>query len=98
MFDSEHAGDNTTRRSCTGFMIFLNLALFQWLSKKHSTVESAVFRAKSVAMKHGVKKLQGIRLKLMMMVVPIEGPGYIYGENMSVIYNTPRPEYVLRKK
>ena len=33
-----------------------------------------------------------------MMGVPIEGPSYIYGDNISVIYNTSRPESVLRKK
>ena len=31
MVDSEHAGDKTTRRSHTVFMIFLNLDLVQWL-------------------------------------------------------------------
>ena len=29
MVDSDHAGDNTPRRSCTGFMIFVNLDLVQ---------------------------------------------------------------------
>jgi len=32
------------------------------------------------------------------MGVPLEGPIYIYGDNMSVIYNTSKPEYVLKKK
>ena len=32
------------------------------------------------------------------MGVPIESPAYIYGENMSVIYNTSRPESNLKKK
>ena len=29
MVDSDHSGDKTTRRSCTGFMIFSNLDLIQ---------------------------------------------------------------------
>ena len=33
-----------------------------------------------------------------MMGVPIEGPSYIYGSNMSMIYNNLRPESVLRNK
>ena len=40
--DSDHAGDNTTRRSHTGFMIIVNMDLISWLSKKQPTVESAV--------------------------------------------------------
>ena len=33
-----------------------------------------------------------------MIGVPLEGPVYIYGDNMSVIYNTSKPESVLKKK
>ena len=43
MVDSDHAGDETDRRSRTGYMIFVNMALIDWLSKKHATVEKAVF-------------------------------------------------------
>jgi hypothetical protein len=33
-----------------------------------------------------------------MMGVMISGPSYIYGDNMSVVHNTQRPESVLKKK
>ena len=33
-----------------------------------------------------------------MMGVPLSGPLYIYGDNMSVIHNTQRPESTLKKK
>ena len=33
-----------------------------------------------------------------MMGIPISSPSYIYGDNMSVIYNTSKPELVSRKK
>ena len=32
------------------------------------------------------------------MGIPISGPSYIYGDSMSVVPNTFRPELVLRKK
>jgi len=98
MVDSDHAGDKITRRSRSGYMIFVNMALVQWLSQKQSTVESAVFGAEFVAMKQGVECLRGLRYKLRMMGVPISGPSYIYGDNMSVIHNTQRPESTLKKK
>ena len=49
-------------------------------------------------MKTGVETLRGIRYKLRMMGVPLTGPTYVYGDNMSVIYNTSRPESKLKKK
>ena len=96
--DSDHAGDTKTRRSRTGFMIFVNMALITWLSKRQPTLETSVFGAEFVAMKHGVETLRGLRYKLRMMGVPISGPSYVYGDNMSVIYNTSRPESTLKKK
>ena len=49
-------------------------------------------------MKHGMETLQGLRYKLCMMGVPILGPSYIYGDNMSVIHNMQCPESTLKKK
>ena len=47
--DSDHAGDKMTRQSCTGYFIFLNTALIDWLSKKQATFESSVFGAEFIA-------------------------------------------------
>jgi hypothetical protein len=49
-------------------------------------------------MKLGVEVLRGIKYKLCMMGVPIAGPMYVYGDNMSVIHNTRHPESTLKKK
>ena len=49
-------------------------------------------------MKAGMEHLHGLRYKLRMMGVPLSGPSYIYGDNMSVIHNTQRPESTLKKK
>jgi hypothetical protein len=32
------------------------------------------------------------------MGVALSGPTFFYGDNMSVVHNTQRPEYVLKKK
>jgi hypothetical protein len=98
MVDSDHAGDKLTRRSRTGYLIYVNNALVDWLSKRQPTIESSVFGTEFVAMKHGMEKLRGLRYKLRMMGVPVTGPSYIYGDNMSVINNTQRPESTLKKK
>jgi hypothetical protein len=96
--DSNHAGEKRTRRLCTGFFVFINSALVQWLSKKQARIETSVFGAEFVAMKLGMESLRGLRYKLRMMGVPIFGPSLIYGDNMSVIHNTQRPESTLKKK
>jgi hypothetical protein len=88
MVDSDHAGDELTRRSQTGFLIFLNKLFIYWLSQKQPMIESSVFGAKFVAMKLGLEALRDIQYKLRMMGVPIAGLTYIYGDNMSVIHNT----------
>jgi hypothetical protein len=96
--DSDHAGEQFTRRSRTGFVINLNMAKIVWFSKRQPTVESSVFGAEFVAMKNGIENCCGLRYKLRMMGVALIGPIYIYGENMSVVHNTQRPESVLKKK
>ena len=96
--DSDHAGDTLTRRSRTGYIIYLNNAPIIWHSKRQSTIETSVFGAEFVAMKQGLEATRGLRYKLRMMGVPFDDPTYIFGDNMSVIYNTQRPESVLRKK
>ena len=50
------------------------------------------FGAEFVAMKFGIEKLRGLRYKLRMMGVPIDGPSLVYGDNLSVIKNSQTPE------
>ncbi len=98
MVDSNHGGDKSTQRLQTGFLIFLNMLLINGLSQKQPTIESSVFGAEFVAMKLGMEALRGIQYKLRMMGVPIAGPTYVYGNNISVIHNTQRSESTLKKK
>jgi hypothetical protein len=83
MVDSDHAGEKTTRCSRTGFIIFCNLAPIIWLSKQQATIETSVFSAEFIAVKHGIKTLRELRYKIHMMGIPLSGPMYIYGDNTS---------------
>jgi hypothetical protein len=98
MCDSDHAGEKRTRCLHTGFLIFCNMALIDWVSKKQATIETSVFGAEFVAMKHGIEKLRGLRYKLCMMGIPLTGPSFIYGDNKSQITNSSKPESTLKKK
>ena len=96
--DSDHAGEKLTRRSRTGYIAFLNMAPIAWFSKKQTTIETSVFGAEFVAMKTAMDAMRGLHYKLRMMGIPLSGPTFFYGDNMSVIHNTQRPESQLRKK
>jgi hypothetical protein len=96
--DSDHAGEHFKRRSRTGVVVYLNMAPIVWFSKRQPTVEASVSGAEFVAMKTGLETTRGLRYKLRMMGVAIDGPIYVYGNNMLVVHNTQRPESLLNKK
>ena len=68
------------------------------MSKKQNICETSTFGSELVAMKTATEYIRGLRYKLRMMGIPISGPTYIYGDNMSVIHNTTAPESTLKKK
>jgi hypothetical protein len=96
--DADHAGDRITRRSRTGFFIFVNGAPIVWYSKRQNTVESSVFGSEFVALKTGMETVRGLRYKLRMMGVQIDTPTYTYGDNLAVIHNVSQPESTIKKK
>jgi hypothetical protein len=96
--DSDHAAETRTRRSRTGFIVYMNMAPILWYSKRQPTVETSVFGAEFVAMKNGIETVRGLRYKLRMMGVAISGPTYVYCDNKSVVNNSQTPESTLKKK
>ena len=80
---------------CVAFKILLDL--IDWVSKKQAVIETSVFGAKFVAMKHGIEKLRGLRYKFCMMGI-LTGPSFIYGNNKSQLTNSTKPESTLKKK
>jgi hypothetical protein len=59
--DSDHAGEQFTRRSRTGFVIYLNIVPIVWFSKRHPPVESSVFGAEFVEMNNRIETCRGLR-------------------------------------
>ena len=96
--DADHATDSITRKSRTGFLIYLNCALIYWMSRKQTSVETSSFGSEFCAMKNCTEYIRGLRYKLRMMGIPFDGPTYIYGDNKSVLYNTTIPDSTLNKK
>ena len=96
--DSDHAGSEKTRRSRTGYMVFLNSAPIYWTSKKQGSIMTSSFGSEFIAMKECCEYLRGLRYKLRMMGIPCDFPSYIYGDNQSVLVNSSVPTSVLKKK
>ena len=96
--DSDHAGDLLTRRSRTGVLIYLNRSPILWHSKKQSCIETSTFGSEFMGLKTATDLIKGLRYKLRMMGVPIEGPTHVCVDNASVVANSTRPESTLKKK
>ena len=96
--DADHAGDSVTRKSRTGFIVYINNAPVYWYSKRQGSVEPSTYQAEFTAMKEATEYIRGLRYKLRMMGIPVEGPAFIYGDNQSVLANTSNPGSMLKKK
>lgn len=96
--DADHAADTVTKRSRTGFLVYINSALVYWYSKKQSSVETSSFGTEFTAMKQYCEYIKGLKYKLQMMGVPYDEPAYIEADNQSVLCNTTIPDSTLKKK
>ena len=96
--DADHATDTMTRKSRSGFLVYLNSALIYWMSKKQTSVETSSHGSEFHAMKTCAEYVRGLRYKLRMMGIACCEPTYIYGDNQSVLYSTTLPDSTLKKK
>ena len=96
--DASHASNKVTRRSHTGFIIFLNRAPIIWYSKRQNTVESSAFSAEFIALKCVTEYIQALRFKLRMFGLVIDEATNIFVYNESVVKNCTKVESVLNKK
>ncbi len=96
--DADHAGNQVTRRSQTGILIFLNRSPITWFSKAQNTVETSTFGSEFTALHISVELLESLHYKLRMFGVPIEGPSNTFCDNFSVVTNSTQPASTLKKK
>ena len=96
--DADHAANRVTRRSHTGVVVFVNRAPVLWHSKAQNTVETSTFGSEFVAMRIATELVEGLRYKLRMFGVPLEGATNVFCDNQSVVTNTTLPSSTLKKK
>ena len=97
--DADHGGDQVSRRSRTGILIYVNKAPILWYSKRQSTVETSTYGSELVAMRLAVDMIKALKYKLWMFGIGIlDDEAKIYGDNNAVILNASVPESTLKKK
>ena len=96
--DASHAANKMTRRSHTGFILFVNRAPIVWYSKRQNTVESSTFPSEFIALKTCMESVVALRYKLQMFGIPFEGPTQVLCDNKSVVDNSSKIESKLNKK
>ena len=96
--DCDLGGACVTRRSRTGFAVFINGAPIYWMSKKQSSCEVSTYGSELTAMKQSVEYVCGIRYKLRMIGILCEYLVFVYGDNKSVLANTSMLGSTLNKK
>jgi hypothetical protein len=96
--DANHARNKLTRRSQTGILLYLNKAPIMWYSKSQKTVEISTFGSESVALRVATEMIKGLRYKLRMMGIPLEGPANVLVDNETVMKNSTIPSSTLQKK
>jgi hypothetical protein len=96
--DASHAANMVTRQSRTGVLIYVNRAPILWYSKKQNSIETSTFGSEFMALKTGMELLEGLRYKLRMMGIGMDGHAHVRVDNMSVVHNSSKPESTLKKK
>jgi hypothetical protein len=98
--DASHAANKITRRSHTGYVVFLNRAPIVWYSKRQQTVETSTFSAEFIALKVCLEAIEHLRFKLRCfgIPIPVNEPTYVFCDNESVVKNTTNVESTLNKK
>ena len=96
--DALHAANKVTRRSHTGFIIFMNRAPIIIYSKRQNTVEASTFSSEFVAMKACIEHITALRFKLRMFGLPVIDPTKVLCDNESVVKNSTILSPTLNKK
>ena len=96
--DKYHAGDQLTRRSYSGILIYINRALIIWYSKRQNTVEASLFRSEIICGSIVCEKVEALTNNLWMFGMRVKGPANIYVDNELVIKIVTMPESILKQE
>jgi hypothetical protein len=84
--DSDYAGDKETRKSVSGFMIYINGVPISWKSKGQKTVTLSSTEAEYIALSDLICELKYLYQVLEFLEEKVELPMIVHMDNVSAIY------------
>ncbi|KAH9161813.1 hypothetical protein LEN26_001247 [Aphanomyces euteiches] len=96
--DADYANDKSTRRSTSGYLIFLNKCLVSWKSKLQNIVTLSTLEAEYISMSYGLHEALWLKSMLAELRLPLQLPITVYEDNQSTIKMDENPTLHQRTK
>nr|XP_020172578.1 uncharacterized mitochondrial protein AtMg00810-like [Aegilops tauschii subsp. strangulata] len=96
--DADWAGCPDTRRSTSGYCIYLGDALVSWSSKRQATVSRSSAEAEYRAVANAVAECVWLRQLLGELLCPVRSATLIFCDNISAVYLSSNPIHHRRMK
>ena len=96
--DADWAGCPDSRRSTSGYCVYLGDTLVSWKSKRQHTVSRSSVEAEYRAVAHVVVECCWLRQLLQELHLPLKKATVVFCDNVSVVYMTANPVHHRRTK
>ena len=97
-FDSDHAHNLKTKRSCNGIIVYVGSTRVTWSSKRQTSIQTSSYGAEFMAGKTAHEEAISIRYMLSCLGVRIKGPTILYGDNQGMIQSSTLIDSECKKK